>query len=376
VVKDSIDIAGVPTTDGTTFRTGRALSDAPLVQRLRAWGAIIFAKGNMHEYGIQPVGINPHYGTPVNPWAPERIPGGSSSGPAVAVASGLAAAAVGTDAGGSIRVPATLNGLVGLKPTYDAIPREGTAKLTRDLDHLGPIAWTVDDAALLFEAMASVSLRRHPEFGDAAVLSDFFTGAEPRVIEVVRNAIAAVFGSPPEVPTPMAAWAVQVEFVVVGDDASKLMAEELATFGDRMAADSRLILRLGGGVTPQLRRRADGVRRAMRAELDALLERFDVLIGPATGRFAPPLSRAARKGEMDAAGIAQLAAVAFPANLTGLPACVVPCVKDGLPMGIQLIGRHGEEWRVLSAAKAVESQYGPRRPARWYGQETGQPPSA
>src|ERR1700674_4990226 len=141
VVKDSVDVAGLPSTNGTRFLLEPVANDALLVARLRRAGAVVFAKANMHEFGIQPTGVNPHHGTPVNPWDPLRIPGGSSSGPAVAVASGIAAAAIGTDAGGSIRVPATINGLVGLKPTLGAVPQEGVAGLTFDLDHSGPLAW-------------------------------------------------------------------------------------------------------------------------------------------------------------------------------------------------------------------------------------------
>src|SRR5207244_3967788 len=110
------------------------------------------------------------------------IPGGSSSGSAVAVASGIAAAAVGTDAGGSIRVPAALNGLVGLKPTYGAVPSQGVALLTRDLDTLGPLAWTVEDAALLFEALAAARVDRAARAERPAVLADFFEGAEEPVV--------------------------------------------------------------------------------------------------------------------------------------------------------------------------------------------------
>src|SRR5438270_237406 len=151
----AIDIAGLPTTNGTAFLKEPAASDAPLVTRLRQSGAVIFAKTNMHEFGIQPTGINPHFGTPVNPWDPARIPGGSSAGSAVAVASGIAPVALGSDAGGSIRIPATINGLVGLKPTFGAVSQQGVAGLTFDLDHSGPLAWTVADATGLFDVIAA-----------------------------------------------------------------------------------------------------------------------------------------------------------------------------------------------------------------------------
>src|SRR5207248_6835199 len=183
VVKDCMDVKGLPSTNGTKFLLDPMPSDAPLVARLRAAGAVIFAKANMHEFGIQPTGVNPWHGTPVNPWDRGRIPGGSSSGSAVAVASGIAPVALGSDAGGSIRVPATINGLVGLKPTFGAVPQEGVAGLTLDLDHSGPLAWTVEDATAVFEVISARAVDRTVEVRIPAFVRDFFDGAEIAVVE-------------------------------------------------------------------------------------------------------------------------------------------------------------------------------------------------
>src|SRR5438132_12204553 len=211
-VKDCMDVAGLPSTNGTKFLTEPMPVDAPLVQRLRAAGAVIFAKTNMHEFGIQPTGINPHFGTPVNPWDPKRIPGGSSSGSAVAVASGIAPVALGSDAGGSIRVPATINGLVGLKPTFGAVPQEGVAGLTLDLDHSGPLAWTVEDATRVFEVIAARTVDRSAEVRSVALLEDFFEEGEPAAMDRVRAAAREVFPSAEPAKTPLCAWATAVEF--------------------------------------------------------------------------------------------------------------------------------------------------------------------
>jgi aspartyl-tRNA(Asn)/glutamyl-tRNA(Gln) amidotransferase subunit A len=313
-------------------------------------------------------GVNPHHGTPVKPRDPTRIPGGSSSGSAVAVASGIAAAAIGTDAGGSVRVPAALNGLVGLKPTYGGVPGEGIARLTKDLDAAGPIGWTVDDVTALYEAMSGAAVDRAAKVERPALLADFFEGAEEGVAKAVRAAATEAFGALPEVRTPNARWAAAVEFVVVGTDAAELMAGLMKSSAALMGADARTILRLGAGLGRDDRRRADGVRGAMRKELDALFAQHAVLIGPAVGSFAPPLSEVARKtGELDTRTMARLAAVTFPANLCGLPACTVPCVREGLPTGLQIIGRPGGEAAVLAAARLVEARIGPRRPPRWHG---------
>jgi aspartyl-tRNA(Asn)/glutamyl-tRNA(Gln) amidotransferase subunit A len=368
VVKDCMDVAGMPSTNGTQFLLDPVATDAPLVRRLRAAGAIIFAKANMHEFGIQPTGVNPWHGTPVNPWDPARIPGGSSSGSAVAVASGIAPVALGSDAGGSIRVPATINGLVGLKPTYGSVPQEGVAALTLDLDHSGPIAWTVEDATQVFEVIAARAVDRSAQPGSAALLADFFEGVEEAAAAAVRAAAREVFGELPSVPTQLCAWATAVEFVIVGTDAQKTCAPHLREHARQIAPDTRIILWLGAGLPEKDRARADAVRAGMRRELDALFEKHDVLLGPAIGCFAPVLHPAARAhGELDTGKIARLAAVTFVTNLTGHPCCVVPCVRSGLPMGMQIIGRRGEEDRVLAAARRVEAKFGPRRPPRWHG---------
>ncbi len=367
-IKDCIDVAGLPSTNGTAFLTQPAAKDAACVTRLREAGAVIFAKANMHEFGIQPTGVNPHHGTPRNPWDKKRIPGGSSSGSAVAVATGIVPAALGTDAGGSVRVPAAVNGLIGLKPTYGAIPDEGVAKLTKDLDHVGALAWTVDDAALLFEVLSGRSAAHWQELGRVGLLTDFFENAQERVATAVRAAAAETFGPIPQLASPLCAWAAAVEFVMVGTDAPALMGDLMVRHAAQMGADARVILQLGAGLSWEDRRRADGVRAGMRRELEALLEKVDLLVAPSIGGDAPLLRRAARRtGELDTRAIAQLAAVTFPANLTGLPSCTVPCTREGLPLGLQLIGRAGDEGRVLAAARAVELRFGARRPPRWHG---------
>jgi Asp-tRNA(Asn)/Glu-tRNA(Gln) amidotransferase A subunit family amidase len=368
VVKDCIDVQGLVTTNGTRLPFPPAERSATVVQRLVAAGAVVFAKANMHELGIQPTGVNPHHGTAVNPWAPDRIPGGSSSGAAVSVASGIAAGAIGTDAGGSIRVPAALNGLVGLKPTFGAVPSDGIACLTRDLDHTGPIAWTVDDCAALFEVVAGRTVDRAAPVGKVAVLAELFDGADEEVVRAVRAAIAECFGPVEEVHSPWTAWASAIEFVTVGEQSTELMREAMRQHAGLLGDCTRTILQLADGLPESDRRKAARARAAMRAELDGLLSGYDLLLGPMTGTVAPPLHPAARRaGELDTRTMARLASQTFPANLTGLPSCAVPCSRNGLPISLQIIGRRDEESRVLAAARQVEARYGPRRPPRWYG---------
>jgi Asp-tRNA(Asn)/Glu-tRNA(Gln) amidotransferase A subunit family amidase len=368
VVKDCVDIRGLPTTNGTRLPVPAAERNAPIVDRLEAAGAVIFAKANMHELGIQPTGVNPHHGTPVNPWDGARIPGGSSSGAAVSVATGIAAAAIGTDAGGSIRVPAALNGLVGLKPTFEAVPSDGIAKLTRDLDHVGPIGWSADDCAALFEVIAARPLDRGVAPGKLALVTDLFEGADAEVASAVRAATRECFGELPEVKAPVTAWASAIEFVTVGEQSAELARQMLADHADLLGYDTRTILRLGGALPPSDRQRASRARQALIAELDGHLQAFDLLLGPTVGIHAPVLHPLAKlHGELDTRTMARLASQTFPANLAGLPACTVPCVREGLPLGLQIIGRRGDEARVLAAARVVESKFPPRRPPRWHG---------
>src|SRR5215469_9067384 len=155
-VKDLFDVAGEATTAGSVALKDAppAVADAPIVRRLRAAGAVIVGKTNMTEFAYSGVGINPHYGTPGNPYDRARVPGGSSSGAAVSVVDGCAAVAIGTDTGGSVRIPAALCGLVGFKPTQRRVPRDGAVPLSTTLDSIGPLARSVEDCAIVDAILA------------------------------------------------------------------------------------------------------------------------------------------------------------------------------------------------------------------------------
>jgi aspartyl-tRNA(Asn)/glutamyl-tRNA(Gln) amidotransferase subunit A len=362
VVKDCIDIAGLPTSNGMRGPVPAAETDATLVARLRAAGAVVFAKTNMHELGILPFGINPHHGTPRNPWDPARMPGGSSAGSAVAVATGIAAAAIGTDAGGSIRVPACFNGLVGLKPAYGVVPDDGVAKLTDDLDHTGPIGWTVEDVTLVYEAIAARTVARDTPIGKVAILEDFFLGADAAVADAVRVAIAAVFPDAGTVSTPACRHATAVESVLVGTDASRRFPRERRA---PLGPDARFILALGEGFTAEDRRRADAKRAEMRAEIAAAFTRADVLVSPMASGLAPVMHPGDRGGVVEVGLVARVAGISFVANLTGTPSVTVPCFRGEHPIGMQILAR--DEATALAAARRVEAQFGPRRPPRWHG---------
>jgi aspartyl-tRNA(Asn)/glutamyl-tRNA(Gln) amidotransferase subunit A len=154
-LKDLVMTRGIRTTCGSRIlKDWIPETDATVAARLAAAGAVLLGKLNMHEFAYGPTGVNPHYGTPANPWGADRMPGGSSSGSGAAVAAGLCAGALGTDTGGSIRIPASLCGIVGLKPTYGRVSRAGVVPLAWSLDHIGPMTRTVTDAALMLQALA------------------------------------------------------------------------------------------------------------------------------------------------------------------------------------------------------------------------------
>jgi len=193
-IKDEFDQAGYPTTGGCGFRreANPADRDSVVVARLAAAGAVRFGKTNMHEVGLGGSGINPHFGTPRNPYAPSRIPGGSSSGSAVAVSAGYCPLALGSDAGGSIRIPSALCGVAGIKPTYGRIPGTGGKLLAWSLDHLGPLGATVADLHAFLSA--TVGPDRHDPAATSQPPLGAFEPLEPEQLEGLRFAYSPTFG--------------------------------------------------------------------------------------------------------------------------------------------------------------------------------------
>ncbi len=380
-VKDELDVVGYGTTVGTAFLgTSPATVDAEVVARLRAAGAVILGKANMHEIGLGVTGVNPHHGACRNPHDSGHATGGSSSGPGAAVAAGLCPIAIGADGGGSIRIPAALCGVVGLKATFGRISEHGAAPLCWSLAHVGPLAASIEDAALAFQIMAGPdpkdpnSLGR-PPVGDAlaavraagdlrgtriGVYDAFFEDAESAVVQACREGVRAL--------TDAGATVVPVRI----DRLALLRAVHLVTIVSEMAAahqayiderrpygaDTRLNLALARRL-----RSSDYVHaQRLRAELcDAARELFthsiDALALPATGRTAPPIPPdALATGESNLVVTDAILRFSLYANVTGYPALSVPVGVDGakLPIGLQLVGRPFEETRLLGLGRVVE----------------------
>jgi Asp-tRNA(Asn)/Glu-tRNA(Gln) amidotransferase A subunit family amidase len=391
VVKDELDQRGYPTTVGTRFlgARGPAADDAEAVARLRAAGAVLIGKANMHEIGLGVTGVNPHHGAARNPHAPERITGGSSSGPAAAVAAGLCPLAVGADGGGSIRIPAALCGAVGLKPTWGRVSERGAAPLCWSVAHVGPIAASARDAALGYLLMAGPDPADPNTWGQPAptldgfgrsdlrgvrlgVYEPWFRDAEPAVVEACQRGLEILERAGAErvaVSLPELALLRVVHMVTIVSEMAASQLEYHAAHRKDYGGDTRLNLALANRLTAADYVHAQRLRTRLAGHFHAALAQVDALATPTTACAALPIPRdALRAGESDLASLERIMRFAPAANLTGLPAISVPAgfTPEGLPVGLQLIGRMWEEHRLLTWAAVIESQTPRRQPKVWF----------
>jgi amidase len=344
MVKDTIDVAGTPTRAGS-----RALADAPLATRhavvvdnLLAAGCRLLGKTNMHELAYGPTGINHYTGTPVNPLYPDRIPGGSSSGSAVAVAAGLCDFALGADTGGSIRIPAACCGVFGFKPSFGRISREGVMPALSSLDCVGPFA---RDLPTLIAAMRAID----PGFSALPEVDDFVIGTVPvsadPVIHATLDAVLKASGLPlaaVELPGMGAAYDAGMD--IIGFETWNACGHLLASglVGEDVAAR----LRAASAITAAQIEAAEKVRTTFTAEVDAALQRFPVLALPGMP-FVPPRVADAT----DTRSLLGITATVRPFNLSGHPALVIPFnCPNGLPASLQLIAARGADEFLLAAA--------------------------
>ncbi len=356
-IKDSIDVAGVPTgmASASFADAPPAASHADVVRTLLDAGCRIVGKTNLHELAYGITGINGYTGTPPNPRAPGRIPGGSSSGSAVAVALGEVDFAIGTDTGGSIRVPAACCGIVGLKPSFGRISRRGVIPPVSSLDCVGPFA---RDAATLARAMALADPSFRPVPSPARfTIGRLAVNAAGPVDAAVDAALARAGAAVEPVTLPSFSAAYQASLDV-------LSAENWAAFGHLtqaagLGADVRSRLLAAREVTPARVAAAETLRRALRAEIDAALERVDALALPTLPEHPPTLQRAA-----DARASLALTALVRQFNLSGHPALSLPVgPADDPPVGLQLVGRHGDDAALVALACALQERLGATAPS-------------
>jgi aspartyl-tRNA(Asn)/glutamyl-tRNA(Gln) amidotransferase subunit A len=367
-IKDLFDVAGEPTRAGSKILADEAppaAADAPVVRRLRAAGAVIVAKTNMSEFAFSGVGANPHFGTPGNPVDRSRVPGGSSAGAAVAVADGMCEIAIGTDTGGSVRIPAALCGIVGFKPSKQRVPTDGAFPLSFTLDSVGPLARTVIDCANADAVMAGATpLPLEP----AAIAGLRFGVAQGLPLEGLDDMVSAAFGS--------ALDRLAREGVRLGD-------EKISLFDDMAAVNAK------GGISPpeacaihrdRLQRRAADIdpnvrvriergcavaaadyidmmreRAGLVRAMDARLADLDALVMPTTQIAAPTIAEVADPqtfGRRNAALLRNTAVI----NFFDLCAISLPLV-GALPCGLMLVARNGHDHRLLRIAAAAEELF-------------------
>jgi aspartyl-tRNA(Asn)/glutamyl-tRNA(Gln) amidotransferase subunit A len=379
-LKDLVMTRGVRTTCGARIlRDWVPDTDATVALRLTRAGAILLGKLNMHEFAYGPTGINALYGTPRNPWGATRMPGGSSSGSAVAVAAGLAAGALGTDTGGSIRIPAAFCGIVGLKPTYGRVSRAGVIPLSWSLDHVGPMTRTVADAALMLQVLAGRDAADAssadvpvPDY-QAALQGDlrgvrlglpaeyFFAHLDPEVRDAVHASVGhlqAQGAAVEEVPLPRIPLAGAASFAIMRAEATAYHEPYLKARAAEYGADVRGRLMTGQFILATQYLKAQRARQLLRAEVDAALGRVDALIAPAAPLPAPPLDTR----EVTVGGVTQdvrlwITRCTAPINVTGHPVLAVPCglTTGRLPVGLQIIGRYFDEGTILRIGRAIEA---------------------
>ena len=385
-IKDELDMTPYPTSVGTSF-LGKipATEDATVVARLRAAGAVLIGKTNMHEIGLGVTGSNPHHGTPRNPYDPARYTGGSSSGSAAAVAAGLCPVAIGADGGGSIRIPASFCGLVGLKSTFGRLSEFGAAPLDWSVAHLGPIAASATDAALAWAVMAGPDAKdpmslHQPAPGlhgwDNLDLSDLTLGVFwPWFRHANKNVVATCEAT----LTKLKQMGAKVREVVIPDlEAGRIahtvtitseMAEEHNRYYEKHHRDYSFEVRISLGLARQFSARdyvqAQRIRTRMIAHFRAALQHVDAIITPSTGLTAPLIPQdALQNGESDLSTLTEIMRFATFANLTGLPAISFPAGydHDGMPVGLQAISRPWQEPLLLRLALAAESTVERKKP--------------
>jgi aspartyl-tRNA(Asn)/glutamyl-tRNA(Gln) amidotransferase subunit A len=377
-VKDVFETRGIRTTCGSKlFADFVPDRDAAVVEKLDSAGAVLIGKTGMHELAYGVTSNNPHFGAVRNPWDPERIPGGSSGGSGSAVASGMVFMAMGSDTGGSIRLPAAYCGTVGLKPTFGRVSRYGVMPLDFSLDHMGPLARSVRDAALTLDVLAGYDPRdetssRRPVDSyvpppDCAIPglrigwpeNFYFDRIDPAVMEGLRRMIAAAEQTgaqitPVQVPDIAAINA--VGRVILMSEASALMAPFLDR-RDSFGPDVLALLDQGRLIPATDYVNAQRLRRIYQREFRALWENVDCLLTPTAPMGAPKIGQATVKiGENSEDVRLASTRLVRAINVLGLPAIAMPCGLDidGMPVSAQIIGKPFDEATLLRVAACIE----------------------
>ena len=363
-IKDLFDVAGEPTRAGSKVlaeEAAPAKADATVVQRLRAAGAVIVAKTNMTEFAFSGIGANPHFGTPGNPADRSRVPGGSSAGAPISVADGMCDIAIGTDTGGSVRIPASLCGLVGFKPSRQRVPTDGAFPLSTTLDSVGPIGRSVADCAAADAVMAGEEILPLEPIALAGLRLGV---AEGLPLDRLDDTVAAAFALAVKRLDDAGARVTHETFVLF-DDMGEINAKGGISPFEACAIHRDRMNRRAGDIDPNVRARiergcatsaadyADMVRQRGRLvqAMDARLATLDALLMPTTSIVAPTIAEVADPKIFAARNAAVLRNTAI-INFFDLCAISLP-LKAALPVGLMLIARNGHDHRLLRIAAAT-----------------------
>ncbi|MCI0519410.1 MAG: amidase [Chloroflexi bacterium] len=372
-LKDLFETGGVRTTHGSRVLGGyRPEADGYVVSRLKNAGAVILGKTNMHEIALGVTNVNPHFGPCRNPWDLNRMTGGSSGGSAAALSAGMCLGALGSDSGGSIRIPASLCGVVGLKPTFGRVSLRGVLPLSWNLDHVGPMARRVADVAILLQAIAGYDVQDPASINAPAeefitemedgvqgwrialAGDEHFTEADEEVWSAVQAAaeVFASLGAAVEAADfPEGYLAAQTNIRMLLSDAAAYHHERLANQPEDFGEDIRTRLQNGAAIAAPDYSLARREQSRLRRLYERFFEEYDVLLTPTTPVTAPLI-----EGPDALEEARRLTRFTAPFNVTGLPALSLPCgfTRDGLPIGLQIVCRPWAEGLALRAAFAYE----------------------
>jgi Asp-tRNA(Asn)/Glu-tRNA(Gln) amidotransferase A subunit family amidase len=385
-VKDELDMVPYPTTVGTSFQgTKPALEDATIVGRMRTAGALLIGKTNMHEIGIGVTGFNAHHGTVRNPYNPAHFSGGSSSGSAAAVAAGFCPVALGADGGGSIRIPSAFCGLVGIKSTFGRMSEFGAAPLCWSLAHVGPIASTATDAALVYSVLAgpdpkdSISLKQpSPKLSnwENTDLSDLTIGiywpwfhhATYDVVSACEKTVEqfiALGAKVKEVELPDLEAARIAHSITIASEMAHSQAIFKKDHEKDYSYEVRINLALARNFSSLDYIKSQKVRTRLINNFNKTFEKVDLILTPTTGLPAPAIAqKSLPNGDSDLSTLIEIMRFATPANLTGLPAISFPVGynENNLPLGMQAISKAWDENRLFRLAIAAEQIVQKQRP--------------
>ena len=352
-VKDSVNVKGYVSTHGTSFIKDLALEDDYSVAKLRKQGALILGKTNMHEIGLGTTGYNKYHGTARNPYNLKHHTGGSSSGSAASVASGLVPLSVGTDGGGSIRIPSSLCGVVGLKPSFGRIDMKSSQAASVTM--IGPIGATVEDVAIGYSIMS-----------DAPIPFDDVTNVrigifKPHILDATPSIINATFSAIQyyqkkgativEISIPHIQEIHMSHLITILSEMTQYHDGDYQDYIAEFAYDTQILFEIGRYLKSRDYISAQRVRSYAMKLFDDIFSNVDVILSPGTGTLAPLIS----DGEMDLVRTTNLMKYSIVGNFLGIPAIVFPIGYDGgLPIALQLQGRHWEEGLLLSLARVGE----------------------